>query len=60
MPSGKLGQEMRPMAWILVKIAIFAVLLILTFGVFPDKRRGGMVAIATCIVAAVILHFAAP
>jgi hypothetical protein len=48
------------MAWILVKIAIFAVLLILTFGVFPDKRRGGMVAIATCIVAAVILHFVAP
>jgi hypothetical protein len=48
------------MAWILVKIAIFAVLLILTLGVFPDKRRGGTVAIATCIVAAVILHFAAP
>jgi ABC-type transport system involved in cytochrome c biogenesis permease subunit len=48
------------MAWILVKIAIFAVLLILTLGVFPDKRRGGIVAIATCIVAAAILHFAAP
>jgi uncharacterized RDD family membrane protein YckC len=48
------------MAWILVKIAIFAVLLILTLGVFPDKRGGGMVAIATCIVAAVILHFVAP
>jgi uncharacterized RDD family membrane protein YckC len=48
------------MAWILVKIAIFAALLILTLGVFPDKRRGGMVAIAACIVAAVILHLVAP
>jgi len=48
------------MAWILVKIAIFAVLLIATFGVFPDRRRGGILAIATCIVAAVILHFVAP
>jgi hypothetical protein len=48
------------MALIFVKIAILAGLAILTFGVFPDRRRGGIIAIATCIVAAFILHFAAP
>jgi hypothetical protein len=48
------------MASIFVKIAILAGLLIVTFGVFPDRRRGGVLAIATCIVAAVILHFVAP
>jgi hypothetical protein len=46
------------MASIFVKIAILAGLVLLTFGVFPDRRRGGI--IATCIVAAVILHFVAP
>jgi hypothetical protein len=48
------------MAWILIKIAILTGLVILTFGVFPDRRRGAIIAIATCIVAAVILHFVAP
>jgi hypothetical protein len=48
------------MASIFVKIAILAGLVILTFGIFPDRRRGGIIAIATCIVAAVILHFVAP
>jgi hypothetical protein len=48
------------MASIFVKIAILVGLLILTFGIFPDRRRGGIIAIATCILAAVILHFVAP
>ena len=48
------------MALIFVKIAILAGLVILTFGIFPDRRRGGIIAIATCIVAAFILHFVAP
>jgi uncharacterized RDD family membrane protein YckC len=48
------------MASILIKIAILAGLLILTLGVFPDRRRGGILAIATCVAAALILHFAAP
>jgi len=48
------------MASILIKIALLAGLVILTFGVFPDRRRGGILAIATCIVAAIILHFVAP
>jgi hypothetical protein len=48
------------MASIFVKIAIQAGLFIVTFGVFPDRRRGGILAIATCIVAAFILHFVAP
>ena len=42
------------------KIALLAVLTILTFGVFPDRRRGAVIAIATCIAAAVVLHFVAP
>jgi hypothetical protein len=48
------------MASILIKIALLAGLFILTFGVLPDRRRGGILAIATCIVAALILHFVAP
>ena len=48
------------MATILIKIAILAGLLILTFGIFPDRRRGGILAIATCVAAAVVRHFVAP
>jgi hypothetical protein len=50
----------RPMALTVAKIAILAVLVILTFGVFPDRRRGGIIAIATCVAAAFVLHFVAP
>jgi hypothetical protein len=45
---------------ILIKIALLAGLALLTFGVFPDRLRGGIIAIATCIAAAFILHFVAP
>jgi UDP-N-acetylglucosamine enolpyruvyl transferase len=48
------------MAMALIKIAGLAGLTILTFGVFPDRLRGGAIAIATCIAAAVALHFVAP
>jgi uncharacterized RDD family membrane protein YckC len=48
------------MASISIKIAMLAGLLILTLGVFPDRRRGGILAIATCVAAALILHFAVP
>lgn len=48
------------MALILVKIALLAGLTILTLGVFPDRRRGAVIAIATCVGAAVVLHFVAP
>jgi hypothetical protein len=48
------------MASIVIKIAILAALIILTLGVFPDRRRGGIIAIATCIAAAFVLHFVAP
>ena len=47
------------MASIPIKIAILVVL-ILALGVFPDRRWGGILAIATCIAAAFVLHFAAP
>jgi hypothetical protein len=48
------------MALNFVKIAVLAGLTILTLGVFPDRRRGAIMAISTCIAAAVVLHFAAP
>ena len=48
------------MALIAVKIALLAGLAILTFGVYPDRRRGAVIAIATCIAAAVVLHVVAP
>jgi uncharacterized RDD family membrane protein YckC len=48
------------MVSISIKIALLAVLLIVTVGVFPDRRRGGIIAIATCVAAAVVLHFVAP
>jgi hypothetical protein len=43
-----------------LKLAILAALTIATFGVFPDRRRGVILAIGVCIAGAVILHFAAP
>ena len=48
------------MAWAFIKIAILAVLVILSLGVIPDRRRGAIIAVATCIVAAIVLHFVAP
>ena len=48
------------MALNFLKIALLAGLTIVTFGVFPDRRRGAIIAIATCIAAAVVLHFVAP
>jgi hypothetical protein len=48
------------MALNFIKIALLAGLMILTLGVLPDRLRGGIIAIATCIAAAFILHFAAP
>jgi uncharacterized RDD family membrane protein YckC len=48
------------MASTFIKIVILAFLIILTLGVFPDRRRGGVIAIATCIAAAFVLHLVAP
>jgi hypothetical protein len=48
------------MALNFLKIALLAGLAILTLGVIPDRRRGAAIAIATCVAAAVVLHFAAP
>ena len=48
------------MALNFLKIALLAALVVLTFGVLPDRRRGAVIAIATCVAAAVVLHFAAP
>lgn len=48
------------MALAAVKIAALAGLTVLTFGVYPDRLRGGLIAIGTCIAAAFVLHFVAP
>jgi len=48
------------MALISIKIALLAGLVILSLGVFPDRLRGGVIAIATCIATAFVLHFVAP
>jgi hypothetical protein len=48
------------MALIATKIALLAGLTVLTFGVYPDRLRGGIIAIATCIAGAVVLNFVAP
>ena len=43
-----------------IKIALLAALVILTFGVIPDRRKGAIIAIGTCVAAAIVLHFVAP
>ena len=48
------------MALILGKLAVGAGVAFLTLGVYPDRLRGGIIAIAICIAAALALHFAAP
>jgi hypothetical protein len=48
------------MALNFLKLALLALLAILVLGVIPDRRRGAIIAIAACVAAAVVLHFAAP
>jgi uncharacterized RDD family membrane protein YckC len=43
-----------------IKIAVLAALVVLTLGVIPDRRRGAIIAIGTCVAAAIVLHFVAP
>jgi uncharacterized RDD family membrane protein YckC len=43
-----------------IKIALVAALMVVTLGVIPDRRRGAVIAVGTCVVAALILHFVAP
>jgi uncharacterized RDD family membrane protein YckC len=45
---------------VFIKIALLAGLVVLTFGAIPDRRRGAVIAIGTCVVAALVLHFVAP
>jgi len=43
-----------------IKTALLAVLMVLTLGVIPDRRRGAVIAVGTCVAAAFVLHFVAP
>ncbi|WP_375415529.1 hypothetical protein [uncultured Bradyrhizobium sp.] len=44
----------------IVKITLLAGLGMLTAGVYPDRLRGGIIAVAICIAAAFVLHLVAP
>jgi hypothetical protein len=48
------------MASNLIKLALLAVLVILTLGVIPNRRWGGIIAVTTCVAGALVLHFVAP
>jgi hypothetical protein len=50
----------KAMVSIVLKIALLAVLTILSLGVFPNRRTGGIIAVGVCIAGAFILHFVAP
>jgi len=43
-----------------LKLALLAALAVVTFGVIPNRKIGGILAIGICLACAVILHFAAP
>jgi len=40
-----------------LKLALLAGLAVATLGVFPDRVRGSILAIGTCVAGAVIMHF---
>ena len=42
------------------KIALLVGLAVLTLGVIPDRRMGAIIAIGTCVMGALVLHFVAP
>jgi hypothetical protein len=44
----------------LLKIVLGAGLAIISLGIFPDRLRGSILAVASCVVAAILLHFVAP
>jgi uncharacterized RDD family membrane protein YckC len=43
-----------------IKIALLAAMVVLTLGVIPDRRRGAVIAVGACVVAAFVLHLVAP
>ena len=43
-----------------IKIGLLAALGVLTLGVSPDRRKGAVIAIGTCVAMAVVLHFVRP
>jgi hypothetical protein len=43
-----------------IKIAVLVGLAVLTLGVIPDRRIGAIIAIGTCVMGALVLHFIAP
>jgi uncharacterized RDD family membrane protein YckC len=43
-----------------IKIGLLATLGVLTLGVLPDRRKGAVIAVGTCVAMALVLHFIAP
>jgi Na+(H+)/acetate symporter ActP len=42
------------------KIAALAGLTVVVLGIFPNRMTGAIIAIGTCVAAALVLHFVAP
>jgi hypothetical protein len=59
-PAQGLGRAYNPAMVSLIKIAALAGLAVVTLGVFPDRLRGAIIAVGTCVAAALVLHFVAP
>ena len=54
------GRRIFPAMEAFIKIALLAAVVVLTLGVIPDRRRGAVIAVGTCVAAALVLHFVAP
>ncbi len=44
----------------ILKVLMGAAVSIIVLGIFPNRLTGAVIAIGTCIVLALILHFVAP
>jgi len=58
--NGRRQAHIIQMALALIKIASLAGLTVIMLGIVPDRRRGAIIAVGTCVVAALVLHFVAP
>ena len=58
--ENRLGQAHIPVMEAFIKIGLLATLVVLTLGVLPDRRKGAVIAIGTCVAMALVLHFVAP
>ena len=58
--KGSLGCSLEGMVLHVFKLFGVAAVLCLSLGVWPNRRYGAAIAFALCVLAALVLHFAAP